>query len=405
MPDHPLDRNIGLFVAYRVLFNLRFYYPVFALFYRDAGVGLEEFAWLQGLWSVSILVFEVPSGMLADTLGRRTTLRLAAFSAVLEMIVFAMASDLWGFAFNRVLSGLNESLASGADSALLYDSLKVRGRAEEYKKWVGTAQFYGLVCGSLSTVLGSYIYSWGIRYPIWATAVCMGACAVVSLFFREPTVAAHRLTWRDEKQLLKDSLKELAGCRALLFLVSLIVVADCGARIVLVHNSLYYEELLIPIVWFGVVGVGVRLITSVVSKNAYRVDRKLGFFPSSALMLGLMTFGLWGMAAMIPFYGIAFVPVVTSGMYFLTLTVEGEINRRISSDRRATVLSLKNMALNIAFAVGMPVFAMASRGGLQRGFQSLAVVFTVLSALVLLSSWWLWKPANGAAQEIEDDIR
>ena len=394
MSFHPMDRNIGLFTAYRVLFNLRFYYPVFALFYRDAGVSLEQFAWLQGLWSLSIIVFEVPSGMLADTIGRRTTLRLAAFLAVLEMIVFATATGVVGFALNRVLSGFNESLASGADSALLYDSLKVRGREGEYKKWLGTAQFYGLTLGSVSTMAGSYLYTWGIRFPIWATAGCMAAAAVVSLFFREPTASAHRFTWRDEKRLLMDSLRDLTGNRALIFLVGLIVVGDTGARIVLVHNSLYYEELRIPVVWFGVVGVGVRLITSVVSKNAYGVDRALGFFRASMVMMALMTAGFWGMAAMIPFYGIAFVPVVTSGMYFLTLTVEGEIHRRIPSERRATVLSLKNLAVNLAFAAGMPLFAAASRGGLHAGFRGLAAVFTGFAVVVLLSSRWLWNPAR-----------
>lgn len=398
MSSHPVDRNVVLLTAYRVLFNLRFYYPVFALFYRDAGVTLVEFAWLQGLWSLSIIVFEVPSGMLADTLGRRTTLRLAGFLAVVEMIVFALSTDLVGFAVNRILSGFNESLASGADSALLYDSLKVRGREEEYTKWLGTAQFYGLTLGALSTMAGSCLYTWGIRHPIWATAGCMAGAAVVSLFFQEPTKAAHEFTWRDEVRLLKDSIRDLASSRSLVFLVALIVVVDTGARIVLVHNSLYYEELQIPVVWFGVVGVGVRLISSVVSKNAYMVERRLGFFRSAVVMIGLMTLGFWGMAAMVPHYGIAFVPVVTSGMYFLTLTVEGEINRRIPSERRATVLSLKNMVVNLAFAAGMPLFAAASRGGLQRGFQSLAAVFTVLALLVLLSSRRLWRT-------VQDDVR
>ncbi|MEJ5366054.1 MAG: MFS transporter [Desulfosoma sp.] len=399
MSSHPMDRNIGLFAAYRVLFNLRFYYPVFALFYMDAGVSLEQFAWLQGLWSLSIIVFEVPSGMLADTIGRRTTLRLAAFLAVVEMIIFATATDLVGFALNRVLSGFNESLASGADSALLYDSLKVRGREGEYKKWLGTAQFYGLTVGSLSTMAGSYLYTWGIRLPIWATAGCMAGAAAVSLFFKEPTASAHRLTWRDEKRLLKDSVMDLAGDRALVFLVALIVVVDTGARIVLVHNSLYYQELLIPVAWFGAVGVGVRLISSVASKNAYRVDRALGFLRASVVMIALMAAGYWGMSAMVPYYGIAFVPVVTSGMYFLTLTVEGEIHRRIPSERRATVMSLKNMAVNVAFAVGMPLFAAASRSGLQEGFRSLAAVFTGLAALVLVSSRWLWVPARDDGRE------
>jgi MFS family permease len=213
MARHPLDRNIALFVAYRLFFNLRFSYPVFALFYLDSGVTLERFAWLQGLWSPSIIVFEVPSGMPADTIGRRKPLRLAAFLAVVEMIVFAVSHDLVGFAVNRILSGFNESLVSGADWALLYDSLKARGREAEYKKWLGAAQFYGLTLGSVSTVLGAYLYTFHIHYPIWVTAGCMACTAPVSLFFREPTVPARRMTWRDEWTLLWANVKSLADSR------------------------------------------------------------------------------------------------------------------------------------------------------------------------------------------------
>ncbi|MBC7359834.1 MAG: MFS transporter [Desulfacinum sp.] len=386
MAKHPLDRNIALFVAYRLLFNLRFYYPVFALFYLDAGVSLEEFAWLQGLWSLSIIVFEVPSGMLADTIGRRKTLRLAAFLAVLEMIVFAVSQDLLGFAVNRVLSGFNESLASGADSALLYDSLKARGREDEYKKWLGAAQFYGLTLGSVSTILGAYLYTFHIRYPIWVTAGCMAGAAVVSLFFREPTTTEHKLSWRAQWALLRESVRVLAESRILWYLVALMVVVDCSARIVLVHTSLYYQALLIPTAWFGVVGVGVRLVTSVVSKNAYRIDAVLGFHRATAVMLLVMAVGFGGMAAMVPYYGVVFVPVLVSGMYFLALTVEGEINKRIPSDRRATVLSLKNMALNLAFAAGMPLFAEAAARGLAVGFRSLFLFFVASSLVLLLAS-------------------
>ncbi|SMC27468.1 Predicted arabinose efflux permease, MFS family [Desulfacinum hydrothermale DSM 13146] len=390
MARHPLDRNIGLFAAYRVLFNLRFYYPVFALFYLDAGMSLEAFAWLQGLWSLSIIVFEVPSGMLADTIGRRKTLRLAAFLAVLEMIVFAVAHDLMGFAVNRILSGFNESLASGADSALLYDSLKARGREGEYKKWLGATQFYGLTLGSVSTILGAYLYTFNIRYPIWVTVGCMTCAAGVSLFFREPTTSEHALSWRAQWALLRDSVRVLAQSPILGYLVALMVVVDCSARIVLVHTSIYYQALLIPTAWFGLVGVGVRLVTSVVSKNAYRVDAALGFHRAVVLMLFVMAVGFGGMAAMVPYYGIAFVPILVSGMYFLALTVEGEINKRIPSDRRATVLSLKNMALNLAFALGMPLFAAAAGRGLQVGFGALFLFFVAAASILALVSWKLW---------------
>jgi MFS family permease len=65
------DRNVGLFVAFRVLFNARFYYPVFMVMFLDYGITVEEFALLNAIWAAAIVLLEVPSGALADLIGRR----------------------------------------------------------------------------------------------------------------------------------------------------------------------------------------------------------------------------------------------------------------------------------------------------------------------------------------------
>ncbi|MGD8213114.1 MAG: hypothetical protein PVF32_24840, partial [Desulfobacterales bacterium] len=67
-------RNVRLFIAFRVCFNARFYYPVFTILFLDFGLTLEQFALLNAAWAASIVLLEVPSGALADTIGRRNLL-------------------------------------------------------------------------------------------------------------------------------------------------------------------------------------------------------------------------------------------------------------------------------------------------------------------------------------------
>jgi MFS family permease len=64
-------RNVRLFIAFRVFFNARFYYPIFTILFLDFGLTLEQFALLNAAWAASIVLLEVPSGALADTIGRR----------------------------------------------------------------------------------------------------------------------------------------------------------------------------------------------------------------------------------------------------------------------------------------------------------------------------------------------
>ena len=77
--------NVRSFTLFRVFFTARFYYPVYALLFLDYGLTLGQFAILNGLWAVTIVFFEVPSGALADTLGRRKLLVVAGLCMLMEM--------------------------------------------------------------------------------------------------------------------------------------------------------------------------------------------------------------------------------------------------------------------------------------------------------------------------------
>jgi len=127
--------NVRWYAWFTTAFHARFYYPVLAILFLDLGLTLSEFGALNAIWAVTILLAEVPSGALADLVGRRKLLNVAAALMVLEMLVLLLAprdAGLWLFGFcalNRVLSGLAEAAASGADEALAYDSL------DEPKDW------------------------------------------------------------------------------------------------------------------------------------------------------------------------------------------------------------------------------------------------------------------------------
>jgi MFS family permease len=130
--------NVRYFVAFRVFFNARFYYPVFTILFLDFGLTLQQFALLNVAWAATIVLLEVPSGALADTVGRRNLLVFAASLMVVEMLLlcFAPMGNLnllfVIFLVNRVLSGTAEAAASGADEAIAYDSLKQEGQVSDW---------------------------------------------------------------------------------------------------------------------------------------------------------------------------------------------------------------------------------------------------------------------------------
>jgi MFS family permease len=142
--SHFSIRNVRLFIAFRICFNARFYYPVFAILFLDFGLTLDQFALLNAAWAATIVLMEVPSGALADTIGRRKLLIVAGILMVIEMALLCFVplgnvSLLFGvFIVNRFLSGIAEAAASGADEAIAYDSLKQEGNAGDWPRVIET---------------------------------------------------------------------------------------------------------------------------------------------------------------------------------------------------------------------------------------------------------------------------
>src|SRR5436309_3460175 len=137
-----MPRNTALFIWFRLLFNCRFYYPVYTVLFLDFGLNLSQFAALNTAWAFSIVLLDVPCGALADVMGRRNLLVLSAGLMVVEMLVFACVpvGGPWAFPIfmiNRVLSGAAEAFASGADEALAYDSIPQAERAEVWPRVIG----------------------------------------------------------------------------------------------------------------------------------------------------------------------------------------------------------------------------------------------------------------------------
>ena len=162
--EQTAQRNVRAFTVFRMFFSARFYYPVYALLFLDYGLTLGQFAILNGIWAATIVLLEVPSGALADTLGRRKLLILAGVLMVVGMAVLLVAPIGGGtllfslFVVNRVLSGAAEAAASGADEALAYDSLKAAGQEDRWGRVLERVQRDTSLAFFFAMMIGAAVY-------------------------------------------------------------------------------------------------------------------------------------------------------------------------------------------------------------------------------------------------------
>lgn len=382
-----LEGNLRRFMLFRLLYTARFYYPVFTILFLDYGLSLEQFAILNIVWAVSIVVAEVPSGALADIVGKKSLLIYAAGLMVIEMalIVFAPigASSLlfWMFLGNRVCSGLSEAAASGADEALAYDSLKALGREDEWANLLERTTFLVSIGFFTTMILGAFAYdpaivnrllqwlnpAWSlsdslvIRLPVILTLLTACMVFVVTLGLYDLDAAERNSAASAESgnagsllapfKQIYEAANWTFSHRFVLFVILAAMALDSVGRQFAVLASEYYRIIDIPISWFGFVGAGMSLIGIVNARiSKYLVSNHAPFFNFLVLSFILMV-GLVGISFAIPVYGVIFAIGAFAMMGMVQFQASYYLNKEADSKIRATVLSFKGLALNVGLGL------------------------------------------------------
>jgi MFS family permease len=403
--------NIRRYIAFKVLFNSRFYYPVFTILFLDFGLTVAQFSLLNAVWAATIVLAEVPSGALADTIGRKRLLVFATMTMVMEVGLIAFlplgnASLIFGvFMINRILSGLAEAAASGADEALAYDALKREGNPEDWGRVLevltrfqsfgfiiamttGAAIYDPALMNTLADILGfstSLTQETTMRFPLYGTLIlAFGACiATAGMEEIQPENTQKTLPGRNRPAELKQAfiLTFKAGGWILStpFVLSVILFGmlfDGTIRMVITLSSQYYRMILLPESLFGIIGAGVAMLGFIVPKLARQLAETRAPATGLRLTAGLCFLGLISMNNFWPWVGMIPALITFAAMYFNGFFVSYYINRETPSEQRATVLSFKGLSYNLAYGllgIGYALILKVQKQSLDSGLSGQAL--------------------------------
>lgn len=139
---------------------------------------------------------EIPTGALADLLGKRKSLILGYFIKTIGQLVMVVANSLPMLVLSVFILGPGYGLVSGTKEALLYDSLKQLKREDEYEKHLSDINKYSLIALAVASALGGYLYSINIRLPFLMTGLCMLVATGIAFFFTEPKIDSDEFSLR-----------------------------------------------------------------------------------------------------------------------------------------------------------------------------------------------------------------
>ena len=439
-PMSVAERNVARFVAFRALFNARFYYPVLAVLFLDLGVTAGEYALLNFVWAVVIVVAEVPSGALADRFGRRPLVIAAALLMVAEMLALLLAPVNGGgwllllCLANRTLSGLAEAMASGADEALAYDALAAEARRGEWPNVMAAVMRWQSVGMVIAMLVGATVYdpqlmnriaaALGVDYRFSAAATLrlpialnlLSALIVVylALGMREPARSGipSASVWRG----IVDAAICIWRSPVALFAIVGGVVIDSAIRVFLTFASVYYRLIDLPEASFGLVGAVLAGIGLLAAPAAHRLARDVSLLRNYLILVVLTLFGLLGVALRIPLWGVLFSLPLVAAMALLGFFVSNTLNAEVGSAHRATVLSFKGLLFNLGYGLSSLFFGLGLRALRDGGQDDLAFAQAVaalplcltLALLLLVFVFWRRRAllhARASSRSAADEAR
>jgi MFS family permease len=165
-----------------------FIWGINTLFLLDAGLSNTEAFAANAFFTVGQVIFEVPTGVVADTRGRRFSFMLGAgtllLATLLYLVMWNIEAPFWGWAISSVLLGLGFTFFSGATEAWLVDALAATGFTGNLESVFGRAQVVGGFAMLTGSVLGGVIAQFtDLGVPYIVRAGMLGVTLVVAWFF------------------------------------------------------------------------------------------------------------------------------------------------------------------------------------------------------------------------------
>lgn len=377
-----LESNIVKLTIIKASKWLMLFMPIIWLFYAENGLSISDLFIIQGIYSLVIAIIEIPSGYLADVMGRKKSIVLGTLFGLLGMIAYSLSYGFSGFLLAALCLGIGQSFISGSDTALMYDSLVKLKRQNEFIKLEGRIVSAGNIAEASAFVIGGLLAEISLRTPFYAQVFIALIGFLTALLLVEPKMEegqhGKKNAWSNIKSIIQFAIIKNKTLRHYLLYSAIIGAATLS--IAWFSQPLYVSIGIESAFYFGVIGAILNLIVAVVSFYAYKIEIR---FKTSNILLAILML-IMGCYFLLGFYDSQWV-LIFLGVFYIargvaTPVLRDYMNRHTPSNMRATVMSLRSFVTRIIFSVISPGFGVvADLYSIQQALMLGSMIFLVLS--------------------------
>ncbi len=373
-------RNNRIYYVSQFLHSLIFTIPIWIVFYEQK-ITVSQISFLVAYQYLIQVIGELPSGAMADLLGKRVTIIIGFLIGSISFLFFPLASNFIHFFWLATLVGISDSFLSGSVEALVYDSQKQDGQEDRFPKVQATHSFWYQIGLASSTIMGGYLFALNRSIPYILYGLSLFIATLLAFLYIEPKIDSATFTLKNYLNQMKDGIKELIKDEHTKSISWFYIWV--GA--ITWSTQLYFKGVFLIEIGFsdqarGIIEGGLRLINVLliasVFKNShfFTKQRSVWLFP-----LVMLPAFLPGMFA----NGFAGIPLVAGVMFSSTarwILLSKYTNEAYDSKYRATAISTLSMLIGVIY-IAITIIS----GPIMENFGGAKTMYTLLGLLSLVT--------------------
>lgn len=358
--------------------------PIITIFLMRNGLSLSEIFTLQSIFSLAAIILEIPTGYFSDRFSRKSAIIIGATLASAGFAIYSVSDCFYGFLCAELVLAIGSSFLSGADGALLFDSLRAEGLEVRYSRELGRILSLSLASEGVACIIGGYIGSYEFRWTFYGSVFTELLVIPFALSIKEPPREKLEKEKRGTKEAICLIVKYLRENDAARLTTLYAGIASASTWSVFWFTQPYLESIEMPTDLFGWIFTGLMMISSLTSRQAHQIEMKIGSRIAIALLTFLPAIGSFLLISSRYSWSWVFIALFNMTRGMNPIFTEKYIVNSAPPAYRATVLSAKNMINRMMLVItGLAIGAISRSGDLDTTMAIMGASFFLIGSLLL----------------------
>lgn len=374
--------NIRLLMILQILKSFLVMIPILVLFFQAKGLSMTDIMLIQAIFSAVMVIAEVPSGYFSDILGRRRTMIIGTLCSTVGFGLYGIAQHVTHFIIAEIILGIGISFISGTDSAMLFDSLAETHHESQSLQKEGQQASMGNFSESVASIAGGFLVMISLDLPLFVQVFFTALSVPVAWLLVEPKrhiAGTTHTTLHGILAIVRETFihKQL---RALLILSGII---SAGTLTMVWFVQPVMKQAGVPLWLFGFSWAILNATAGFASFHAHRIEKNVG--EKTFIYLSFLLFFSYIVTGTISLWSLPFILIFSCIRGIGNPIATTYINRYITSDRRATVLSLRMLIMRMIFVIIGPCIGyIADMYSLQSALYACGLFFGISCILAII---------------------